>query len=281
MKTNLLLVGPLPKGSTTGGAITSFNNLYQFFKGEDDFEIYCIDTNFKSNLILIRIFISVIKYAIYCFKSDVIMINMSPKSMLRFGVALFYLSPNKNIHIRFFGSNIDQYIEQINNNKLIQYFLKNTSVHLQCQGLREKFELMFPDKEFHLLPTSRVRPPSITNFQKKENGIIKFVFTGRIIKEKGIYDIIKATDILNSSGYINKYRVDLYGSNCNNSREYGINVSYKGEFDSLKFGNILMNYDVLLLPTYYNGEGYPGSIVEAYLSGLPVITSNWKYIPEM
>jgi len=43
----------------------------------------------------------------------------------------------------------------------------------------------------------------------------------------------------------------------------------------------IQKYDVLILPTFYQGEGYPGVIIEAYSLGLPVITTNWKAIPEI
>ena len=42
-----------------------------------------------------------------------------------------------------------------------------------------------------------------------------------------------------------------------------------------------MIYDVLILPTYHEGEGYPGIILEAFSLGLPVISTNWNSIPEI
>ena len=38
---------------------------------------------------------------------------------------------------------------------------------------------------------------------------------------------------------------------------------------------------MLLLPTYWEGEGYPGIIIEALSVGLPILTTTWKQIPEM
>ncbi|MBL4710603.1 MAG: glycosyltransferase, partial [Flavobacteriales bacterium] len=43
----------------------------------------------------------------------------------------------------------------------------------------------------------------------------------------------------------------------------------------------MKKYDVLILPTYYEGEGYPGVIIEAYSIGLPVIATQWKSLPEI
>ena len=40
--------------------------------------------------------------------------------------------------------------------------------------------------------------------------------------------------------------------------------------------DILADYDVMLFPTFWSGEGFPGIIIDAYISGLPVIASNWN-----
>ena len=43
---------------------------------------------------------------------------------------------------------------------------------------------------------------------------------------------------------------------------------------------VLSRYDESL-PIYHAGEGLPGVIIEAYLAGLPVITTNWESVPEL
>ena len=42
-----------------------------------------------------------------------------------------------------------------------------------------------------------------------------------------------------------------------------------------------MQHDVLLFPTYWESEGYPGIVLEALQCGRPVITTRWKSIPEV
>ncbi len=43
----------------------------------------------------------------------------------------------------------------------------------------------------------------------------------------------------------------------------------------------LSEHDLLLFPSYFRGEGYPGIIVEAFQCGVPVAAAGWSAIPEL
>ena len=58
-------------------------------------------------------------------------------------------------------------------------------------------------------------------------------------------------------------------------------VRYKGTLTPAQVYQELFNYHALILPTFYEGEGYPGVILEAYNCGMPVIATNWLSIPEI
>ena len=40
--------------------------------------------------------------------------------------------------------------------------------------------------------------------------------------------------------------------------------------------NILKNFFLLLFPTHFKTEGIPGTIIDAYFAGLPVLSSRWN-----
>ena len=42
----------------------------------------------------------------------------------------------------------------------------------------------------------------------------------------------------------------------------------------------MAQYDVLLLPTKFYTEGFPGSVLDSYIAGIPVIVTEWKYSHE-
>lgn len=53
---------------------------------------------------------------------------------------------------------------------------------------------------------------------------------------------------------------------------------------SLRRGEVadaLERHDVLVLPTYWDVEGYPGIVLEALQCGRPVISTSWGSVPEV
>ena len=79
--------------------------------------------------------------------------------------------------------------------------------------------------------------------------------------------------------------IDIYGPIVDKkySQEYfkKNNVSYNGALESYAVPEVLNEYDVLLLPTYWSAEGYPGIIIEAFSLGIPIITTKLDGIMEM
>jgi len=108
------------------------------------------------------------------------------------------------------------------------------------------------------------------------------VFVGQIKSEKGVFEIMEA---LGSSGDIS---CDFYGEIVDRDRdafldriEESRNCDYCGCIDPEKVTTSIGQYDVLLLPSYHPGEGYPGVILQAFAAGTAVIASDWKSIPEI
>ena len=55
---------------------------------------------------------------------------------------------------------------------------------------------------------------------------------------------------------------------------------YKGQLQPEEVIPTLHEYDALIFPSHYAGEGCPGILVEALSAGLPIIASDWKYNSE-
>ena len=58
-------------------------------------------------------------------------------------------------------------------------------------------------------------------------------------------------------------------------------VNYKGLVAYDKSVYILKEYFALLFPTKFYTEGIPGTILDAYAAGLPVISSKWESFEDL
>lgn len=106
----------------------------------------------------------------------------------------------------------------------------------------------------------------------------------RVIAEKGIEDAINVVSRINEHYGSVVYTLDIYGpvgagykehfkKVMTGSPEY---IRYKGTIESSGAVDVLKTYYLLLFPTHYKVEGLPGTIIDAYAAGLPVVSSRWN-----
>lgn len=108
----------------------------------------------------------------------------------------------------------------------------------------------------------------------------RFIFLSQVKKTKGIFELKEAVIRLDGKAILHVYG-PLFDEIKTSDINYGTHVEYMGEVTPQDVLAVLSKYDALVLPTYHEGEGYPGVIIEAYGVGLPVITTKWKNIPEI
>lgn len=117
------------------------------------------------------------------------------------------------------------------------------------------------------------------------NECLKLVFMARVVMEKGLDTLFDSAKIIDENKY--DITITFYGPIDDKDKDYFLRniknfncVEYKGSLEPKEINQVISEYDLLVLPTYYEGEGFPGSILDAYISGLPVIVTNWKFLPE-
>lgn len=111
----------------------------------------------------------------------------------------------------------------------------------------------------------------------------------RVMREKGIEDAVNAVKFANDSIGIHAFSLDIYGQVDSAQIKWFDNlqktfppfIRYKGLVPFEKSVDVLKYYFALLFPTYYEGEGFAGTIIDAYSAGVPVIASDWKYNSEL
>jgi len=280
MPKKILFIGPrLVKKNKLGGVVILFEEIISYSQ-KKNIDYTVIDTNLDnySNKFsgLISVFINfffkinkVTHISIHCTARD--FVYLTP---ILISVSKIF---KKKISLRKFAGSF--YEIYLNSNffkkKIIEFVLNNSDyLFFETNFLVDKFK-SFNSNTFWW-PNSR---PS-TNFLISERFNKKFVFISQVKKTKGIYEFINAASKLDNS-----FVFDIYGPVFNDEIKLKIsenfNISYKGIISPSEVLKTLMSYDVLVLPTYHDGEGYPGIILEAFSIGMPVISTKWNSIPEI
>ena len=125
----------------------------------------------------------------------------------------------------------------------------------------------------------------------KENELVyaaskpfKLCTFSRVMKEKGIEDAVNAVEEINKKYGETVFTLDIYGQIDSMQTEwfeslqsrFSKDISYKGLVPFDKSTGVLKNYYALLFPTRFYTEGIPGTIIDAYASGVPVISAKWE-----
>ena len=118
---------------------------------------------------------------------------------------------------------------------------------------------------------------------------LKLCTFSRVMKEKGIGDAVEAVRKVNAELGYQAFSLDIYGQVDENQTEW-FEALQKTFPDYIRYGGLvpfdrsvdtLKAYFALLFPTYYEGEGFAGTLIDAYCAGVPVIASDWKYNVEL
>ena len=280
----ILLIGPVTnvEAGLIGGATISFGYLMDYLKEtEEDFKL--INTQrFPTGLgRLLNPFYVILKVLASIFWSDVIFLNSS-RGGTKYLVPLLYLLAkifNTKFVFRPFGGDIKDYTAKYNS--LQKWIFKNTVLKADIFFLQTK-ELMeyYADSNANTIQFSTSRRQPIDNVLRGDRPYNRrFIYLGFINQAKGVDHLLAAAKELGSD-----YTVHIYGpikeKRYDSIFEKNPKI-YQGVLSKESVLSTLRLYDVLVLPTHYRGEGYPGSIIEAYSLGLPVISTRWKAIPEI
>lgn len=116
------------------------------------------------------------------------------------------------------------------------------------------------------------------------DGVYRFCTFSRVMEEKGITDAITAIADINAQYGRKIATLDVYGPVAPDYsqtfdrllQENKEHTQYKGIINSANSVESLKDYYALLFPTRWAGEGVPGTIIDAFASGLPVIATDWN-----
>ncbi|MEM9544426.1 MAG: glycosyltransferase [Bacteroidota bacterium] len=278
----ILFIGPLPdlKNGKIGGARVSFALLKDYVTSRyTEHDFINIDQHGRTKLGYVKNLIYVLASFLKRIKNvDVVMLNFSQKGAIYLAPVLFFLAKarSKKVVFRMFGGSMQEIFQS---RKWIRWLWKKTILRSDILVLQTKSLINYfsnYSNDIYWLPTSRKSQISTDEIHKSFRK--RFVFVSQVKEAKGVSLILEAARHFDA-----EYTFDIYGPVHENHylEDAKFNACYKGALKPEDVLPTLAKYDVLLLPTHYPGEGYPGIIIEAYSMGLPVITTSWLYIPEI
>lgn len=288
-KLRVLLAGHIsrcPSGSTL-----LFQQLVDMLQKNDAVEIQVINTSRPTHLTtnwLINLAVAVkvtVAVLLRLRKIQVVTFHASRQAIMSYGPILFWITRifKKPLVLRLFGGTLEKEYEALS--PVRRWVFDKTIIAADLFVVETK-QLV---KYFERLADNIKWLPNSTKLADlsycKEFSVLRckrYIFLGLIKETKGIDIILDSVPHL-----MPEISVDLFGPlegkfTCEyiSSKGKGV-VCYKGVLTPAQVYDELFKYDAIILPTFYEGEGYPAVIVEAYSHGLPVIATRWRSIPEI
>lgn len=180
------------------------------------------------------------------------------------------------------GGTQDRFLAE--NPKMKRYYNRFRVNFVETEGLKRRMEAQGLTN-VEVLPNFKpLKPMSPRELTRKAGEPYRFCTFSRVIRDKGITAAAEAVMDINRDRGRMAASLDIYGPFEGDYgteldgliRASGGAVTYKGVADYRQSVAILKDYDMLLFPTYFRGEGFPGTLIDAFSAGLPVIASDWN-----
>jgi glycosyltransferase involved in cell wall biosynthesis len=127
---------------------------------------------------------------------------------------------------------------------------------------------------------------SISNTDPKTNLELplKLCTFSRVNMKKGIEEAVETVEKINRQVGKTVFTLDIYGKIDSDYSERfsdilnknSQNINYRGVIDYDKTTAVLSKYYLMLFPTKFYTEGIPGSLIDSFAAGLPVLASRWE-----
>lgn len=202
---------------------------------------------------------------------------------------LFYLNKlfGRRLHYVVIGGWLSVFLEK---RKSLEKILKGFHcIYVETTAMKKSLE----EKGFsniEIMPNCKNLPilkEEELIFAKTEP--FKLCTFSRVMKEKGIEDAVEAVKRVNEEKGRTAFTLDIYGQVDAGQTEWFEELQ-KNFPEYIRYGGlvpfdqsveVLKDYFALLFPTRFYTEGIPGTIIDAYAAGIPVISSKWENFGDM
>ena len=297
MKTNkarILIVGPVPMMPYTGG-IASFLNSLRASPSLRQVRLGYVNTHIAGRVkmgnflraLMSLVFFAVLLFRLLSFRYRLVHLNSSAgisffeKSLMLFCCRVFGARTVIHIH----SGRFPQFYEKSRFKGLVRFFLERADAVFVVTAESRKFLKRVCRTPVYQIPNPV--HPCFFEIESRRQTSRHILYAGYIEREKGIYDLLGAVELLRSRGYDG--RVVLAGGeksagSLSRARRYlaesGLEgVELTGQLSPGALAELCRLSGIFVLPSY--GEGQPIALLEAMAAGLPVVATNVGGIPEV
>ena len=110
--------------------------------------------------------------------------------------------------------------------------------------------------------------------------VSRLIFLARLEREKGLAEALDACRRLPERCRLRVFGPPMSGTDMSLFAGHP-RASYGGVLEPEEVARTLSEHDLLVFPSYWGSEGYPGAVLEAFQCGLPVVAARWGGVPEL
>lgn len=211
--------------------------------------------------------------------NDVVVVHVSAKSVWWLGAGLWLMCTafRRPVVLKFIGGDFASVYDSYSAAKrrwANATYLRSALILVQTKAIKKRFPEHDNVRWFPNTRDTRLSEPTPREVARR------FIFVSQLRMEKGLREAVDACRDLPRDCFLNVYGPIM--ANTDLSVFDGHDRSeYRGVLAQADVPDVLARHDVLVLPTYWKVEGYPGIVLEALQCGLPVIATSWGSVPEV
>lgn len=193
----------------------------------------------------------------------------------------------KELHYVVIGGWLPNFLKK--QKVLAKQLKKFHGIYVETNAMKRALEEQRFANLFVVPNCKELTPISVEEIVYQTQAPYRLCTFSRVMKQKGIEDAVSAVKRANERYDAEVFALDIYGLIDDGDKEWFENaqknfpgyVQYRGKVPFSESVDVLKTYFALLFPTYYEGEGFAGTLIDAMSAGVPVIASDWKYNPEI
>lgn len=276
---HICIIGNIGDGTIIGGQINKTLTLYEYMSS--NFKNIVIYNVYGKNAI--QLFAGILKTVASNDKIILMLSNPGYFKVLPYIVILSFAFKTE-IYENVIGGTRAKILKRI---KIMRYFERRIKrIYVESNLMVNEYKEIGFENVLYQPTFKKFKVSDIKECHDPNSGILKLCTFSRVTKTKGVGIAVEILEKLLNNGI--NVELTIYGPMDTNYEDEFMSlikrkekIFYYGVIEDNKVISTLRENDILLFPSYYGGEGFPGAFIEAMAAGLPIITAYYAQFVEI